>query len=143
MAYRTYVKTTGKKSIQILGNNEYYEPFIAELKRQGIKVDEDGIFSGKIKELQPIIDILEQYIWDKKKEVKEIWGENVFDMSSKREYPGGLTFDMMQKQENAYIFVTANLVNYLKENIEMEYDLELKKYIFNIKKKKEIWFEAY
>lgn len=44
MAYRTYVGTTGKDSIQILGNNEYYQPFIDELKRQGIKVNEDGCY---------------------------------------------------------------------------------------------------
>ena len=65
MAYRTYVGTTGKKEIQILGNNEFYEPFVDELKRQGIKVDEDCCYgfeeSGNIKEIQPFIDILEDY----------------------------------------------------------------------------------
>lgn len=143
MSYRTYVKTTDKDSIQILGNNESYEPLFNELKKQGIKIDSDDCFFGKIKELQPIIDILEQYIWDKKKEVEEIWQTNIFNMESEREYPGGLTFDMMQKQEDAYIFVTANLVHYLKENIDMKYDLDLKKYTFNIKDGKEVWFEAY
>ena len=41
MAYRTYVGTTGKDEIQILGNNEFYQPFIDELKKQGYIVDDD------------------------------------------------------------------------------------------------------
>lgn len=44
MAYRTYVGTTGKDEIQILGNNEYYQPFIDELIKQGIEADEDGCY---------------------------------------------------------------------------------------------------
>ena len=71
MAYRTYVGTTGKDSIQILGNNEFYQPFINELIKQGVEVDEDGCYgleeSSVIKDIQPFVDILEQYILAKDK----------------------------------------------------------------------------
>lgn len=77
MAYRTYVGTTGKDSIQILGNNEFYQPFIDELIKQGVEVDEDGCYgleeSSVIKDIQPFVDILEQYILDKDEEVKKIF----------------------------------------------------------------------
>lgn len=32
MAYRTYVGTTGKNDIQILGNHESYKPMIDKLR---------------------------------------------------------------------------------------------------------------
>ena len=77
MAYRTYVGTTGKDSIQILGNNEFYQPFIDELIKQGIEVDEDSCYgleeSGAIQDIQPFIDILEQYILDKDEKLKKIY----------------------------------------------------------------------
>lgn len=47
MAYRTYVRTTGKNSIQILGNNESYHPLFGELKRHGLKLIKKMIRSDK------------------------------------------------------------------------------------------------
>lgn len=143
MAYRTYVGTTGKDSIQILGNNESYCPLFEELERQGIEIDTDGCFKGKIKELQPIVDILEQYILDKKDDIEKIWHKDIFDMTPSKTENMGLTMSMMEKQENAYIFVTANLIKYLEENIDIEYDFDLKKYTFKIKDDKEVYFETY
>ncbi len=152
MAYRTYVGTTGKDEIQILGNNEFYQPFINELKKQGYFVDEDGCYGIEfenddvvrkciaIKEIQPIIDILEQYIWDKDKVVKE-YDESIFNLRPTNET--NFTYTMIDLQENAYIFVTANLINYLKDNIERKYDREKKKFVHTIKTGKEIWFSAY
>lgn len=160
MAYRTYVGTTGKDSIQILGNNEYYQPFVDELKKQGYYVDSDGCYGIiiseddvdskciPIKEIQPFIDILEQYIWEKDKEMNKYFKDkeykvDIFNLRPDKEFDKDLTFRMKELQENAYIFVTANLVNYLKDNIDMKYDIENKKYIYKIKEGKEIWFEAY
>lgn len=156
MAYRTYVRTTGKDSIQILGNNEFYKPFIDELKKQGINVDDDDWCYGidfedddvkkepqSIKEIQPFIDILEQYIWDKDEEIK-IYDEDIFNLRpNEKTIIKDFTFRMRELKENGYIFVTANLVDYLKDNLDMEYDIKNKKYIYKIKEGKEVWFSAY
>lgn len=156
MAYRTYVGTTGKDSIQILGNNESYKPFLDELKRQGYTIDKDLCYGLEfddngahdkytpVKDIQPIIEVLEKYIEDKAEEVKKIYNEDIFDLRAKGpEIDKDFTFRMMQLQENAYIFVTANLVNYLKDNLEQEYDIKKHKFIYKIKEGKEVWFSAY
>lgn len=144
MAYRTYVGTTGKDTIQILGNNVSYKPLLDEFKRQGVKMIDECFFDGKIKELQPIIDILEKYImeeseWAKKRKY------DIFDMtpSEDRLKNMGLTLSMMELQENAYIFTTANLIKYLGDNVEQEYDTKQERFIFKIKEGKEVYFEAY
>lgn len=147
MAYRTYVGTTGKNKIQILGNNEYYQPFIDELVKQGIKVDEDSCYgleeNGEIKDIQPFIDILEQYIWDKDKETK-IYNTDIFNLRpNKKDLIKDLTFKMRELKENGYIFVSANLVDYLKDNLDMKYDREKHKYVYKIKDGKQVWFSAY
>lgn len=150
MAYRTYVGTTGKDSIQILGNNEGYGPLFDELKRQKFKIDQDGCYRGKVKEIQPIIDILEKYIWDKDEQIKK-WKErygakaDIFNLRpTETELEcGGLTYQMIEHQRNAYIFVTANLVNYLEDNLDEVYDSERNEFVYEIKEGKEVWFEAY
>lgn len=155
MAYRTYVGTTGKDEIQILGNNEYYQPFIDELKRQGIKVDESGWYGIEfednesksvnisIKDIQPFIDILENYIWERDIEAKLYCDEDIFNLRpTEKTIIKDFTFRMRELQEDSYIFVTANLVNYLKENLDVEYDIERQKYIYKIKDGKKVWFSA-
>ena len=70
--------------------------------------------------------------------------KDIFDLRAKGpEIDKDFTFRMMQLQENAYIFVTANLVNYLKDNLEQEYDIKKHKFIYKIKEGKEVWFSAY
>ena len=147
MAYRTYVGTTGKDEIQILGNNEFYQPFIDELINQGIKVDDDGCYgfkeSSEIKDIQPFVDILENYIWEKDKETK-LYNTDIFnlrpdDLALTKDF----TFRMRELKENGYIFVSANLVDYLKDNLEMKFDIETHKYTYKIKDGKEVWFSAY
>ena len=147
MAYRTYVGTTGKNEIQILGNNEYYQPFIDELIKQGIEVDEDGCYGLKennvIKDIQPFIDILEQYIWEKDKETK-IYNVDIFNLRpNKKDLIKDLTFKMRELKENGYIFVSANLVDYLKDNLDMKYDIKKHRYVYKIKDGKRVWFSAY
>ncbi len=147
MAYRTYVGTTGKDEIQILGNNEYYQPFIDELIKQGIEADEDGCYGlGKkstIKDIQPFIDILEQYIWDKDKETK-LYNTDIFnlrpdDLALTKDF----TFRMREIKENGYIFVSANLIDYLKDNLEIKFDYHTGKFKYKIKEGKKVWFSAY
>lgn len=147
MAYRTYVGTTGKEDIQILGNNEYYQPFVDELVKQGINVDDDGCYGFKensvIKDIQPFINILEQYIWDKDKETKN-YNIDIFNLRpNEKTLIKDFTFRMRELKEDGYIFVSANLVDYLKENLDMKYDIEKHKYIYKIKDGKQIWFSAY
>ena len=148
MAYRTYVGTTGKNDIQILGNNEYYQPFIDELIKQGIKVDEDGCYGLEtimsIKDIQPFVDILEQYIWEKDKETKNVYDEDIFNLRpNEKTLIKDFTFRMRELRENGYIFVSAKLVDYLKDNLDMKYDIENHKYIYKIKNGKRVWFAAY
>ena len=143
MSYRTYVGTKEKGDIQILGNNEWYQPFIEELKRQGIEIDENGCYEGEIKEIQPILDILEQYIWSKEKEVKEIYDEDIFNLRPKAIDQGSLTFRMKLASENAYIFTTANIIRHLRDDLELKYDIYNKKEYYQIKEGKKIWFSAY
>ena len=148
MAYRTYVETTGKNKIQILGNNEYYQPFIDELIKQCVKVDEDGCYgleeSSVIKDIQPFVDILEQYILDKDEKLKKIFKKDIFNLRPEPpEQEKDFTFRMRELKENGYIFVTANLIDYLEDNLDMKYDFEKKKFIYKIKKGKEVWFSAY
>lgn len=147
MAYRTYVGTTGKNEIQILGNNECYQPFIDELIKQGIKVDEDACYGleekSTIKDIQPFIDILEQYIWNKDNETK-MYNVDIFNLRpNKKDLIKDLTFKMRELKENGYIFVSANLVDYLKDNLEIKFDIETHKYTYKIKDGKEVWFSAY
>lgn len=147
MAYRTYVGTTGKNDIQILGNNEYYQPFVDELKKQGIEVDVDGCYGVEtiraIKDIQPFIDILEQYIWDKEKETK-IYDVDIFNLRpNENTLIKDFTFRMRELKENGYIFVSANLVDYLKDNLDIKYDIKNRKYIYKAKDGKQIWFSAY
>ena len=148
MAYRTYVGTTGKNSIQILGNNEFYQPFINELIKQGVKVDEDDCYgleeSSVINNIQPFVDILEQYILDKDEEVKKIFKKDIFNLRPEPpEQEKDFTFRMRELKENGYIFVTANLIDYLKDNLDMKYDIEKHKFVYKIKEGKEVWFSAY
>ena len=147
MAYRTYVGTTGKSEIQILGNNEYYQPFIDELVKQGIKVDEDGCYGIEtikaIKDIQPFVDILEQYIWEKDKETK-MYNVDIFNLRpNEKTLIKDLTFQMRELKEGGYIFVSAKLVDYLKDNLDMKYDREKHKYVYKIKDGKRVWFSAY
>ena len=147
MAYRTYVGTTGKSEIQILGNNEYYQPFIDELIKQGIEVDKDGCYGidtiKSIKDIQPFIDILEQYIWEKDKETK-MYAIDIFNLRpNENTLIKDFTFRMRELKENGYIFVSANLVDYLKDNLDLKYDREKHKDVYKIKDGKRVWFSAY
>lgn len=147
MAYRTYVGTTGKDEIQILGNNEFYQPFIDELINQGIEVDDDGCYgfkgSSEIKDIQPFVDILEDYIWEKDKETKlyniDIFNLRPDDLALTKDF----TFRMRELKENGYIFVSANLIDYLKDNLEIDFDYHTGKFKYKIKEGKKVWFNAY
>jgi len=54
-----------------------------------------------------------------------------------------LTYSMIEKQECAYIFTTANLIKHLGDDVERVYDTDLERFIYKIKDNKKIYFEAY
>ena len=77
------------------------------------------------------------------KETK-IYNADIFNLRYDEKIDGtDFTFAMMNLQENAYIFVTANLINYLKDNLERKFDYKKRKFVYKIKDGKEIWFSAY
>ena len=57
MSYRIYVNKS-----QWLGNNEFPEEIITELKRQGAEFDEDGIFKFQLKDLEGLLEACELYV---------------------------------------------------------------------------------
>lgn len=127
MSYRIYVN-----HYQCLGNNECPTVLIEALKEQGLKFDnKDFIFENfEIKELEPIIEALEQYIVDTNK-----WALNkkykpgsiadfseVFEESNK--YGNGLTWKIQEYLDCGYLFVTINFLNAIKDDYEEYYDAE-------------------
>jgi len=138
MSYRIYVN-----NYQCLGNNECPEVLINELKRQGCEIDEDGCFHNfEIKELEPIIEALEQYIkntneWMLRRKYKP---GSVADFSylleKEDEYKNGLTWSLQELLENGYLFVTINFLNAIKDDYEEDFDFEAKKHRAKYKIKK-------
>lgn len=148
MSYRIYVN-----DYQCLGNNECPKALIDELKRQGCKFDnEDYIFKNfEIKELQPIIEALEQYIRDMNK-----WAlnkkykpcsiadfSNVFDESEK--YGNGLTWKIQEYLECGYLFVTVNFLKAIEDDYEEDLDFENKEHriTYKIKEGHHIYMSGY
>lgn len=73
MAYRLYVINSKNETMQIFGNNDYpEEEIIKELKNQGLTFKE-SFHDFKISNLQPLINIIKNYIencWYKYQEEK-------------------------------------------------------------------------
>lgn len=147
MSYRIYVN-----DYQCLGNNECPKVLMNELIIQGCKPDDDGCFHGfEIKELQPIIEALEQYIRDKNewalnKEYKPSSiadFSNVFDESEK--YGNGLTWKIQEYLECGYLFVTVNFLKAIKDDYEEEFDYENRerRIIYKIKEGHHIYMSGY
>ena len=61
MSYRTFVN-----DFQIFENNEYNKELIDELNRQGANIQEnDDCYGFEIKEIDPIIKIVDEYFQKK------------------------------------------------------------------------------
>ena len=126
MSYRIYVN-----HYQCLGNNECPAVLIDELKKQGCEMDVDYCFNDfEIKDLEAIIEALEQYIKDTNE-----WALNkkynpgsiadfseVFEESNK--YGNGLTWKIQEYLDCGYLFVTINFLNAIKEDYEEYFDCE-------------------
>ena len=121
MSYRIYVN-----NYQCLGNNECPEVLINELKRQGCKPDGDNCFeSFEIKELQPIIEALEQYIIDTNNYFlnRKYKPQSIADFSKvfKEKQINGLTWKIQEYLDCGYLFVTVNFLNAIKDDYEEDY----------------------
>ena len=147
MSYRIYVN-----NYQCLGNNECPKVLIEELKRQGCEMNEDNCFHDfEIKELQPIIEALEQYIRDmnewalnKKYKPSSIADfSNVFDESEK--YGNGLTWKIQEYLECGYLFVTVNFLKAIKDDYEEDFDFENKEHriVYKIKEGHHIYMSGF
>lgn len=63
MSYRTKIE-----NFQIFGNNESYEEWINFIKSQGIVINEEGLYSGEIKDFMGMITVLENITMNIEKE---------------------------------------------------------------------------
>jgi len=145
MSYRIYVN-----DYQCLGNNECPDVLINELKRQGCKIDEDGCFKNfEIKELEPIIEALEQYIIDMNN-----WALNktynpgsIADFSDIFDKIGcnGLTWNIQYETRCGYLFITVNFLNAIKDDYEEYFDFEDDKHQikYKIKEGHHIYMRGY
>lgn len=130
MSYRIYVN-----HYQCLGNNECPNVLIEELKRQGCEMDVDYCFHDfEIKELEPIIEALEQYIVDTNNWAlnKKYNPGSIADFSeifvNHLKYGNGLTWKIGEYLENGYLFVTINFLKAIEDDYEEYFDYEDRKH---------------
>ena len=147
MSYRIYVN-----DYQCLGNNECPQVLIDELKRQGCKMNEDNCFKDfEIKELEPIIEALEQYIvdtnnWALNRKYKP---SSIADFSgifeNHKKYGNGLTWRIEEYLECGYLFVTINFLKAIKDDYEedMDYNNKNHRIIYKIKEGHHIYMSGY
>lgn len=143
MSYRIYVN-----DYQCLGNNECPKVLINELKKQGLKIEnEDCIFDNfEIKELQPIIEALEQYIIDTNNWAinKHPTHSSIADFSKVFEEGkkgNGLTWKIQEYLDCGYLFVTVNFLNAIKDDYEEDYTKD--RITYKIKEGHHIYMSGY
>lgn len=142
MSYRIYVN-----NYQCLGNNECPKVLIDELKRQGCEFDVDNCFENfEIKELQPIIEALEEYIrnineWTLNKKYNPHSIADFTDVFEKSKQGNGLTWEIQEYMEYGYLFITANFLKAIKNDYEEIYDKDRIKY--KIKNGHHIYMSGY
>ena len=153
MSFRISVslKRKGKKidDYQLLGNNENYLPLEAEFKRQGVNTDKPDCYDGQLFEVQPIIEKLEDYIWEKEKYINGFINEDgtpksIFNLYPSESQKRDLTAHLMELHDWAYMFVSVNFVKFLERNkaVDMSYDVEKRKIIYFLKDDYELFVDA-
>ena len=124
MSYRTHIQKENGDSVQIMGNNEFYEPLLQFLADQGCEVDmEEGVYHDcEIKDASGLIHIFEDYIEEQNQRFLKR-GINIFDLTPEDEYDKqrDLTQRMTELRENAYIFVSAVALDFFKDEIVIDY----------------------
>ena len=145
MSYRVYVN-----DYQCLGNNEFPEVLRKALNNQGAKIypSNDYVFHNfEIKELQPIIEALEQYIidmnkWALKKQYKPGSIADFSNIFNENEKGGnGLTWRIQEHLECGYLFITVNFLNAIKDDYEEDYSAD--RITYRIKEGHHVFMSGY
>lgn len=122
MSYRIYAYKENGDNFQLFGNNVCPDSFISELIRQGCEVDEDGCFEKfEVKEIMPVINSIERYIVNKSKEIKEVYGNSIYDFSSEFDNYNDtlpLWLEIEMKIDYGYMFIIHNLLSFFKEELD-------------------------
>lgn len=123
MSYRIYVN-----DYQCLGNNECPEVLRKALNKQGAKIYPSNDYTFKdfeIKELQPIIDALEQYIFDIDQNIKDRHNgvglgdyTEEFNKWKNKNY----TYEIDSMIEFGYMFITYNFLKHIEGDYEVDFD---------------------
>lgn len=144
MSYRIYVN-----HYQCLGNNECPEVLRKALNKQGAKIypSNDCIFKGfEIKELQPIIEALEQYIFEIDNRISKRHngvGLGNYTEEFQRWKRGSFTFEVENMVECGYMFISYNFLKAIEGDYEEEFDLEKDRIIYKIKEGHHVYMSAF
>lgn len=140
MSYRIYVN-----NYQCLGNNECPKVLMDELKRQGCEMDGDNCFQDfEIKELQPIIEALEQYIFDIDDRIKKRHngvGLGDYTEEFQKWKNSNYTYEIDSMVEFGYMFITYNFLKHIEGDYEMDWDND--KIIYKIKEGHHVYMSGY
>jgi hypothetical protein len=145
MSYRTRIQKENGEEFQILGNNESYGPLLKFLEKQGCKIDDDCYKRCEIEDINGLMYILENYIEEKCVYLNKL-GVNIYDLSPDDiDNQRNITARMLDLRENAFIFVTANMLEFFKEEISYTYAFINNKMqlIYTINKGKHIYMSAW
>lgn len=114
MSYRTYIN-----GHEWLGNNNMYEEIYQELVRQGCPFDEDGcvVEPFEVKDLDGLVKACEKVIVKLVENNKAVANFNE-TITNIKKYGNDLTLTLQELQNNAYIFISANLLNYVGEYLK-------------------------
>lgn len=143
MSYRVYVN-----DYQCLGNNEFPEVLRKALNKQGARIypSNDCIFHNfEIKELQPIIEALEQYIIEKEEwYINNNYGsiadfKTILDECKNK----NLTYRISNLVECGYMFVTYNFLKAIDKDYRTEWDFDKKRAIYKVKEGHHIYMSGY
>lgn len=83
MSYRTYINDK-----QIFGNNESYPEWMDYIKSKGIKIDEEGAYTGELDDFMEALDVIESIVMrleagrrENKKNGAPFFSKSIFDLS--------------------------------------------------------------
>ena len=142
MSYRIYVN-----HYQCLGNNECPKVLVEELKRQGCEMDVDHCFHDfEIKELQPIIEALEQYIFEVDDRIKKRHngvGLGDYTEEFQRWKRGSFTLEVENMVECGYMFVSYNFLKAIEGDYEEDFDRDKDRLIYKIKEGHHVYMSGF
>jgi len=142
MSYRIYVN-----NYQCLGNNEFPEVLRKALNKQGAKIYPSNDYSFhdfEIKELQPIIEALEECIFEIDEKIsKRHNGVGLGDYTEEFQKwkQKNYTYEVENMIEFGYMFITVNFLNAIKDDYEIDYFDD--KIIYKIKEGHHVYMSGF